>query len=228
MKRIAILLLATAASLVGIVNCGDDETMTTSTTSTTTSSTTTSSTTSGSGGGGGGGNPAAPPISPNIVDRMGRPAINTALNATFEADAAKKDMAKDAWNGSDATKWSGYQAEVEKNLAVLDALDAMCGNQILAGPNATAGRYAGLAGALVDDRLWIKADADTCSEYLAVEANATGILANMDCGGRALPYDVIDRSYSVLAIGMLGGVTDGVAKPANVDNKTFPYLANPN
>lgn len=89
------------------------------------------------------------------------------------------------------------------------------------------GRYATLAGALGDDRLWLNTAATTCGAYLAVEANATGVLPNMDCGGRTLAYDVIDVSYSVLATGMLSGVTDGVAKPNDVDGEIFPYLAPP-
>jgi hypothetical protein len=223
MKRTAILLLATAGSLFAIVNCSDDgETTTTTTTST-------STTTSSSSGSGGGGNPERPDLSQQIVERMGRPAINTALNAPFEGDQAKKDMAKDNWNRAAPADWATtFQPEVEKNLAILDSLDTVCGNQILAGPNAAAGRYAGLGGALVDDRLWVKLDADNCTTYLAVEADATKVMPNMDCGGRKLSYDVIDISYSVLATGMPQGVTDGIDKPANVDGATFPYLADPN
>lgn len=219
MKRTAILLLATASSLFSIVNCGDDDT----TTSTTTNPTTTSSS-SGSGGSGGGGNPARPDISPQIVERMGRPAINTALNAPFEPVQATKDMAKDNWNRAAPADWATtFKPEVEKNLAILDGLDTVCGNQILAGPNPVAGRYSGLAGALVNDRLWVKLDADNCTTYLAVESDVM-----TDCGGRKLSYDVIDISYSALATGMTQGVTDGIDKPANVDGATFPYLADPN
>jgi hypothetical protein len=225
MKRIAYLLLTAASAVIAVNGCdGEETTMTGATTNPTTSTTTT-----GTGGSGGSMNPAAPSLG-TLVERMGKPAINTALNAPFEPVAATKDAAKDKWNTTKADAWvATFQAEVEKNLAILDGLDGSCGNQSLAGPMAAAGRYAGLAGALADDRLWLKTDADTCSLYLAVEANATMLAMNADCGGRALPYDVIDMSYSVLAAGnLMMAVGDGVPKPANVDGQTFPYLADPN
>ena len=69
----------------------------------------------------------------------------------------------------------------------------------------------------------------TCAVYLGVEANATGIIPNADCGGRTLSEDVIDESYSVLAVGATSGVTDGVAADdkLSVETTTFPYLAPP-
>src|SRR5438045_6193332 len=47
-----------------------------------------------------GGGPPAPPALGAQIDRMGRPAINTALNNTFNADAASKGKAKDAYNAA--------------------------------------------------------------------------------------------------------------------------------
>ena len=187
---------------------------------------TTSTTTSGTGG--------APmtPTPPKLgaqIDRFGRPAINTALNHTFDANKATKDAAKDAYNKeTDATKWAALAgAEFAKNLAILDGLDAVCGNQILAGATPVANRYAGLAGALSDDRVYVNTAGVACTTYLAVEANATGLQANMDCGGRKLDYDVIDASYSTLAKGAFGGVSDGIAADMDTKGATFPYLAVP-
>ena len=81
---------------------------------------------------------------------------------------------------------------------------------------------------LAVDVLTVNAAPTSCNgTYLAVEANATGILGNQDCGGRVVAADVVDTSYSVLA-----GVTflppavgDGV--PANDQTLPdgFPYLA---
>ncbi len=217
------------ASLVG---CGDD---TSSASNSTTSSTSTSSSTGGGGNGtgggggsGGGGNPAAPALGSQI-DRFGRPAINTALNHTFDVDAAKKDAAKDAYNADKlAAKWSAtYTPEFATNLAILDSLDTVCGNQAFAGNDPIAGRYNTLAGVLADDRVWVKTDATSCTTYLAVEANATMFLPNGDCGGRKLAYDVIDESYSLLAIGMVAGVGDGIAADEDTNGAAFPYLAAP-
>ena len=188
---------------------------------------TTSGTTSATGTGGGAPNPVPPKLGKQI-DRFGRPAINTALNHTFDVDPAK-GMGKDAYNQeSDPTKWGALSgAEFSKNLAILDGLDTVCGNQLLAGKMPVAGRYATLAGALSDDRIYVDTSAAACTTYLAVEANATQLMPNMDCGGRKLDYDVIDASYSALAAGAFSGVTDGVAADADTKGTAFPYLTAP-
>lgn len=228
-----------ASSLLAVAaleGCGDD----TGTASTGTgggTTTTTATTTSGTGGDattttstGTGGTPANP-IPPKLgkqIDRFGRPVINTALNHTFDLVPATKDAAKDAYNQqADPATWPTNGKEFATNLAILDGLDTVCGNQILAGATPVAGRYAGLAGALSNDRVYVNTAAAACTTYLAVEANATALLVNMDCGGRKLDYDVVDTSYSALAAGVFTGVGDGVAADADTKGAVFPYLAVP-
>ncbi len=222
-------------AFAGLAACSDDTGTTGgggSTTSTSTGDTTTSTTGTGSssasGTGGGTMAPPAPMLGAQI-DRFGRPAINTALNKTFAADAMAASKAKDAYNADvDAAKWGAtYGAEVAGNLAILDSLDTTCGNQIAAGTTAVAGRYSNLAGVLADDRVWLNTAAAACTTYLAVEANFLG-LTNMDCGGRKLDYDVIDTTYSALAVGAFTGVGDGIPADAKTKGATFPYLAGPN
>lgn len=179
------------------------------------------------GGTGGTGTPPAPTLGAQI-DRMGRPAINTALNHTFDLDATAKDDAKNAWNANDdPSKWSAYVEEIEKNLAILDGIDTVCGNQLLADMAKTdATRYATLATVLADDRLYVNTTGPTCDIYLGVEANAVGI-GNDDCGGRTLQYDVIETSYSALAAGMLDGIDDTIGISDAAKGETFPYLVAP-
>jgi hypothetical protein len=165
-----------------------------------------------------------------MIDRMGRPAANTALNNTFTADANTANTAKDNYNKAEKASWGGFATEIAKNLAILDSLDANCGNQLLAGTSAVAGRYATLAGVLADDQLYVNTASGACTQYLAVEANAVNAVPNNDCGGRAPSYDVIDTSYSVLAAGALAGVKDEVnadADGAIHSNTAFPFLAAP-
>lgn len=235
MKKLGFLLLGIAAALTAVaVGCGDDNT-TSSTTNTTSSSSGNASSSSSSGTGGAGGTascgPAMMPTYGAQIDRFGRPAINTALNHVFDTDMASQGAAKDDWNtNSDPKSWSKYVPDIEKNLAILDSLDTVCGNQLLADKNKNdATRYATLAATLADDRQWLNTDGKACTAYLAVEATATGLnpAAKDDCGGRGLDYDVIDASYSGLAVGALSGVTDGIATPAHAQGKTFPYLAAP-
>ena len=95
--------------------------------------------------------------------------------------------------------------------------------------------YGTLASITADDRLWLNTAGTSCTTYLAVEANyaaTAGLIPmtfkNTDCGGRALPYDVIDITYSVVSIGNVAGVTDGVSADATKTAATaFPYLAAP-
>jgi hypothetical protein len=220
--------LATSLIALGALQgCGSDTGTGTGGSGTTATSTGDTSTSTGTGTGGSSSNPA-PPALGTQMDRFGRPAINTALNHAFDAVTASAGKAKDAYNqDSDPTKWVSYAPEFAANLAVLDSLDTKCGNQILAGTTLDAKRYDALSGALANDRLFLNTEAAACSVYLAVEANATNIQANADCGGRKLDYDVIDVSYSALAAGALSGVGDGVAADADTKGTAFPYLAAP-
>lgn len=172
----------------------------------------------------------APPTLGAQIDRMGRPAINTALNHTFDTIPAVHDAAKDGWNANaQPASWvATFTPEVEKNLAILDAIDGVCGNQLLANTAKTdASRYGALGAVLADDRLWVNTTATACTTYLAVEANATALVTNSDCGGRMPGYDVIDVTYSAAAVGALSGVSDGVPAPARSQVATFPYMAAP-
>ena len=193
-----------------------------------------SSSVGGTGGSGGTGgiNIGPPPAIGTQIDRFGRPAINTALNKTFSSDTAMKDAAKDTWNkDANAATWAAtFGPEVVGNLAVLDSLDTICGNQPLAAPEPiTPTRYVGLAGALADDRLWVNTAGTACGQYLAVEADAALGVENSDCGGRTLAYDVVDVSYSFLMAGDLQeAVSDGLeGDPAEIGGEVFPYLADP-
>jgi len=73
--------------------------------------------------------PAAPTLGMQI-DRMGRPAINTALNNGFNPDATSAQAAKKAYNeNSMPATWVSFVPEFMKNLAIVDALDTgFCGN----------------------------------------------------------------------------------------------------
>lgn len=175
-----------------------------------------------------------PPTLGAQIDRMGRPAVATALISTFEPNDATKGTAKDAYN-KDANQagWSAaYKAAMSGNLPVYDALDQNCGNQLLAKPDAGATNdqaYGTLAGVLADDRLWLNTAGTTATQYLAVEANAVGV-TNTDRGGRTPAMDVVDVTYSAVANGdiLTAPVTDGiVADPAKTGIAAFPYLAAP-
>jgi hypothetical protein len=230
------LLASSLLVVAGVAGCGSDTTGTggggTSATGATSATSSGSSTSTGVGStttstGTGMTTPPAPVLGKQI-DRFGRPAINTALNHSFDKDPMAAGKAKDAYNAeADASMWATLAApQFAGNLAILDGLDTKCGNQIAAGPTPTAGRYAALAGVLADDRVWLNTAATACTTYLAVEADFLGN-ANMDCGGRKLDYDVIDASYTALATGGAGAVGDGVAADADTKGATFPYLAGP-
>ncbi|MFO0550248.1 MAG: hypothetical protein U0271_17775 [Polyangiaceae bacterium] len=222
-------------------------------------------TTGGAGGTGGGG--AIPP-KPELgaqIDRMARPAINTALDGAFalidgggnvvKSDDAVRAGQEDTYNADDQPNGWGtnYTDLFALNLGLLDALDT--GLDLGSGPltneqacedqplscgdiNGTAiDCYATLAGVLANDVLWLKTDGTDCSAaspadlasgegYLAVELSTLGF-ANADCGGRRPIDDVIERTYSLIAAGLLGGFDDGITAPAGLHPETFPYMAAP-
>jgi len=176
-------------------------------------------TTGGAGttGSGGTGGTSGPPTLGTQIDRIGRPAINTAISDPFDGDATMHGAKQDAYNVATPATGSTFEAAFEANLAILDSLDTVCGNQFAADKTKTdATRYKALADVLADDQLYIDTSSGTCTTYLGVEANATGIIPNTDCGGRTLSEDVIDESYSLLAIGATTGVGDGVVRALHV------------
>lgn len=173
--------------------------------------------------------PDAPSVG-NQIDRTGRPAISTALMQTFNGDDAAKGVAKDAYNAAGPSEWSAFATDFQGSLAILDALDGTCGNQLLADDANPDGRYAALAGILADDQLYVLSDSGTCGTYLGLEAEIVGAVNAGDggCGGRMPSDDIIDRSYSVLAAGILSGVDDTITGDADCQlSSTFPFLCAP-
>lgn len=176
--------------------------------------------------------PAGQPAEGPQIDRMGRAAINTALIGPFldPGLGGPRGALQDTYNGAAIPgQWNErFSHEIAANLAIYDGLDRTCGNQLLAGDTAAAGRYSALAGVLADDQLYVNTASGTCQIYLGVEGNAVGI-TNDDCGGRTPLEDTIDVSYSVLAVGALSGVTDGIDSDtdgtASLDD--FPFYAPP-
>src|SRR5439155_2392140 len=96
----------------------------------------------------GGGIPAPPTLGAQI-DRMGRPAVNTALSDPFWNDGtaggtlANHEMKQDTYNHSaDPANWGSENiANFKAKLAIYDGLDTVCGNQAGAGA-AGSDRYA--------------------------------------------------------------------------------------
>ena len=142
------------------------------------------------------------------IDRMGRPAINTVLNSLFEPNATKKAAKRDAYNHAlDSASWATttldgaavpavkIAGEFSAYLAILDAVDAGhpdvtqsgCGNLPAYMLPASGTSYAGLAGLLADDQLYIDTARSQCDRYLAVELNAALQIPYTSCGeiGRA-------------------------------------------
>lgn len=174
---------------------------------------------------------ANPPRVPtgSRIDRAGRPAITAALISTFNPDG--RETVRDAYNRSGQLN-EDFTETIEQSLGVLDGLDEVCGNQLLANMAAEdAPRYRPLATVLLDDQLYVQSERVAApSAYLGLEAEFVlgSDVVSGGGGGRAPGDDVIERSYSVLAAGVLLGVDDGV----DVDDEThdedvFPFLAEP-
>ena len=172
---------------------------------------------------------ANPPALGAQIDRTGRPAISTALISTFSADADAKGAEKDAYNAASPDKWGDYAGSMAASLAILDAIDGTCGNQLLADADAGADRYMTLASILSDDELYVHSERGECGTYLGLEAEIVGAVPEGagGCGGRTLNDDIIDRSYSVLAAGILTGVDDTITGDDVAHLDGFPYVGEP-
>lgn len=202
------------------------------------------------------GNPDAPsyPDAPALgaqIDRMGRPAINTALNSSFIETNAIRTAMRDKYNtASDPVMWATTDLrggrtvvqELEQNLAVFDVLDqnanvqnSGCGNQALYTTPTSAGSYATLATVLADDQLYLDTSKTTCNNYLSLEVEVAAGFAHSQCGGRTPSHDVIDYTYSMLAAGVSGfelpsfmpKLGDMAEKHADVSDTEFPFLGDP-
>jgi hypothetical protein len=180
-------------------------------------------------------NPPPPRVGAVQIDRMGRAGVNTALTNPFFRESVASEESRhetilDDYNAAnDPSQWvTEFSSLIASNLAILDGLDRVCGNQVLAGPTPVAGRYKALADILADDQLYVNTASGTCLQYLAAEANAIGI-ANTDCGGRTPLENTIDITYSVVAVGALTGVTNGITRDADgtASLTAFPFLDRP-
>ncbi len=163
------------------------------------------------------------------LDRMGRPLTGNALLGTLAAPTAS-DKLKEEYNRATPQTAARFAPEIEKALGLYDSFDGQCGNQLLAGKVASAGRYRELATLLADDRLWVNSASKVCTQLFAVElAQLTGqhALAN-DCGGRAPTYSAANVYRSLLATGKPVGIDDGLTRDErDHSSNAFPFLAAP-
>ncbi len=179
------------------------------------------------GNGGGGMGPLEVPTLGVQIDRIGRPAINTATTSTFTDDATR-DPAESAYNANDdPTTWATmYAADKAAQLGILDGLDETCGNQAFYGDPLSLGlpAYMTLATVLSNDWLVIDSTKTACG-YLGVELELGGP-DDLSCGGRMVGEDVMDATYG--AVSGLGAFGDTVPVSAGASETTWPYLADPN
>jgi hypothetical protein len=201
-------------------------------------------------------NPAPPVIGVAQLDRMGRAVVNTANTAPFFREPTivlncpecvreklEHDTIADDYNVETLpAQWGRFSPIIAANLAIIDSLDGVCGNQVLAGPPGI-GRYNRLADILANDQLYVNTNAGKCTQYLAVEGVAAGVPGAdpNDCGGRTPTENTADISYSLFAAGvfslplplappLLPFLSNGTTSDADgpgVSNTVFPFLDKP-
>jgi len=138
------------------------------------------------------------------MDRLGRPAINTALNHAFDGTTGA-GSAKDAYNQDGSPGgWAANAAAFAASLAFIDVLDtglsctagtctpnagaaagAGCGNQaeyngqLLGSGSATPQSYATLATILSNDQLYLDTSKNSCELPGTAHANYLGVELNV-------------------------------------------------
>jgi hypothetical protein len=166
------------------------------------------------------------------IDRAARPLTGNALLGTLASEETS-DRLKEDYNGSTPAASARFVPEIEKALALYDAFDGKCGNQLLTRSPATAPaaeRYRALAELLADDRLWVNSESTICLQLFAVElATLAGQSERMmDCGGRTPLYNASNVYRSLLVDGSTTSVDDGVDRDDERHSETeFPFLAAP-
>ena len=139
----------------------------------------------------------------DILDRMGRPGISTALVADNDD--------KDDYNleGNPATWESSFTDVLVERITIIDGLDGVQGNALL-------GSASTLASLLVDDRLQINTSIPECDIYLALEIGLGG------CGGRTLEADVINDTLRHLV--SQNDPVDDLADNDSVFQSDWPFI----
>ncbi len=166
---------------------------------------------------GGGDTPTPPPT--GQIDRMGRPAINTALVGADLKDQYNKTATYTAPFPTTFTK------SFNDSLIFIDKLDGKDDWTLTGGTHP-------LRDPLLSDFLVVdtgKACPDKGS-YLDVELFVLGLrpTANTTCGGRTLNDDVIDTTLTATVTALTAPVKDNVDAATKPATATFPYLAAPN
>jgi hypothetical protein len=161
---------------------------------------------------------------------MGRALTGNALLGPLAPDDVS-DRRKEEYNRASVADWPKFAPDIAFTLGLYDGFDRVCGNQWLADAKADPPkRYAALSKLLADDRLWISSKATVCTQYLSVELAELGVpgSSSTDCGGRTPNEDAVDVFRSLLVLGAVSGVDDGVDQDDRVHSTTeFPFLAPP-
>jgi Domain of unknown function (DUF4331) len=162
------------------------------------------------------------------LDRMGRPLTGNALLGTLATNNVSDEL-KEQYNRATPSTAGQFVPEIEKSLGLYDAFDGECGNQLLAS-SGDGRRYRRLAALLADDRVWINAASNVCTQLFAVErAHLNGeSAAAEDCGGRAPNVSAANMYRSLLVDGTPTSVDDGLSHDEREHSDAkFPFLAAP-
>jgi hypothetical protein len=162
------------------------------------------------------------------IDRMGRPAINTALDSKPLKDAYNRE---DTFASSFPTT---YDVAFEQHLEAFDRL-ALDGTNPDAVDFPISGGVHPLREALKLDTLVVdtskacSAGASFSNSYLEIEAELLlGGPLHVTCGGRTPNEDVMDKTMTLLVTKGRAPVGDGVSAATKPATLAFPYLAEPN
>ena len=164
------------------------------------------------------------------IDRAARPLTGGALLGPLATNEISGRMKED-YNAATPQGAAQFLPEIEKSLALYDAFDGKCGNQLLsAGAAPAPQRYEKLARILADDRLWVNTESTVCTQLFGVElASLAGHTeAAIDCGGRTPLYSAANVYRSLLVDGTTTSISDGLDRDEKRHSETeFPFLAAP-
>jgi hypothetical protein len=173
---------------------------------------------------------ASTSIGSRQIDRAARPLTGNALLGTVASEQVSNRLKED-YNAATPRTSARFVDEMKQGLALYDAFDGKCGNQLLAKKGTPSpGRYQELAEMLADDRLWVNTESTICLQLFAVELTTLAGQSErvIDCGGRTPLYNAANVYRSLLVDGTTTSVDDGVDRDDKTQSETdFPFLAAP-
>lgn len=153
------------------------------------------------------------------IDRVGRPLTNIVfVDALATVTGVAHEDVLDDFNRATPDEPTIFLRPIGGTLALLDAADGTCGNQIGRDSDPEDLPYSTLASLIADDRLYLSLTNRSCSDFWGLELNAMGSNGET-CGGRTPGQDAVGVLYDEVL-----HLEDGLDAPEFSYEANLPFM----